>query len=188
MASRTADASALPPPPLCVDLDGTLIRGDTLAISAVLCARRRPFSLPVVGLALLRGRAAFKDAMARRVLPDPAQLPWRDDVLAFVREEKRRGRRVWLTTAAHRRVAECVAQYLGCFDGIIATEGAENAKGAGKVAAIRRTLGDTPFDYVGDSIADLPVLEAARVGHLVAPSRRLREEAARVARIERIFE
>jgi phosphoserine phosphatase len=186
MASPTANPSALPP--LCVDLDGTLIRGDTLIISAMLCARQRPLSLPAVGLSLFRGRASFKDAIARRVLPDPASLPWRDDVLAFVREEKRRGRRVWLTTAAHRRVAECVAQYLGCFDGIIATEGSENAKGAGKVAAIRRVLGDTPFDYVGDSLADLPVLGAARVGHLVAPSPRLRAEAGRLTTVERIFE
>jgi phosphoserine phosphatase len=185
MPSHTTDTTSLPP--LCVDLDGTLIRGDTLVISAVLCARQRPLSLPAVGLSLFRGRASFKEAIATRVLPDPASLPWRDDVLGFVRDEKRRGRRLWLTTAAHRRVAECVAEYLGCFDGIIATEGSENAKGAGKVAAIRRVLGDTPFDYVGDSMADLPVLEAARVGHLVAPSHRLRTEAGRVTTIERIF-
>jgi phosphoserine phosphatase len=175
-------------PPLCVDLDGTLIVGDTLAISARLLARRAPWALAGAVLAIVYGRAAFKAAMARVVIPDPASLPWRVEVTSFVREQKAAGRRVFLATAAHRKVAEAVAGYLGCFDGIVATDGRANAKGAGKLAAIRRALGDGPFDYVGDHRADLPVLQAARKGYLVAPNAALRKAASRVARIERVFE
>lgn len=175
--------------PLCVDLDGTLIAGDTLLISLRLLAVRAPWHIPVVALALLRGRAGFKDALAARVIPDPKDLPWRSDVVAFVRDQHAGGRRVLLTTAAHRRIAESVALYLACFDGIVATDGGHNAKGAAKVIAIRRVIGpDTPFDYVGDSRADLPVFSAARAGILVAPSTALRDEAVRTARILRIFD
>jgi len=56
-----------------------------------------------------------------------------------------------------------------------------------KLAAIRRTLGDGPFDYIGDTLADLPVLIAARKGYLVAPSYRLKEAAKKYLAVERTF-
>ncbi|MEP7343617.1 MAG: haloacid dehalogenase-like hydrolase [Gemmatimonadaceae bacterium] len=175
--------------PLCVDLDGTLIAGDTLVISLRHIATRTPWQIPRIAIALLRGRAAFKRSVAATVIPNPAKLPWRATVVAFVREQRASGRRVLLATAADRRVADSVATYLGCFDGIVASDGAENAKGSHKVEAIRRAIGeDTPFDYMGDSTADLPVFEVARVGYLVAPNHTLREQALRIGRIQRIFE
>ena len=175
--------------PLCVDLDGTLIASDTLVLSLRLLATTAPWSIPAVVIALLHGRAALKSALAAKVLPDPASLPWRAAVVAFVREQHASGRRVLLATAAHRRIAESVAAYLGCFDGIVASEGTANAKGAAKVDAIRRALGrDTPFDYVGDSAADLPVFAVARWSYLVAPTTAVRDQALRLGRIQRIFD
>ena len=175
--------------PLCVDLDGTLIAGDTLVLSLRLLATTAPWKIPGVAIALLNGRAALKSALAANVVPDPASLPWRAAVVAFVREQHASGRRVLLATAAHRRIAESVAAYLGCFHGIVASEGRDNAKGEAKVQAIRRTLGsDTPFDYVGDSAADLPVFAVARWGYLVAPTAAVRDQAVRLGRIQHIFD
>lgn len=177
--------------PLCVDLDGTLIHGDTLILSLRQIASHAPWKLARIGLALLRGRAAFKEAVADAIVPNPATLPWRPAVVSFIRSERERGRRLFLTTAADRRVAESVAAYLGCFDGIVASDGAANTKGAAKVAAIQRLIGDgaaSPFDYIGDSPADLPIFAAARFGYLVAPTPALRQQAAAQGRIERIFE
>jgi phosphoserine phosphatase len=174
--------------PLCVDLDGTLIAGDTLAISLRQLAGSRPWKLPALLLALLRGRAELKTALAASVIPDPSSLPWRANVVSFVRDEHASGRRVWLTTAAHRRVAESVAAYLGCIDGIVATDGQLNAKGPAKVVAIRQAIGAQAFDYVGDSIADLPVFAVARRSYLVAPSDGLRSRAAKAGRVVQVFE
>lgn len=173
--------------PLCVDLDGTLIVGDTLVISLRQLAMGTPWKLPVLAVALLRGRAALKSAVAASMIPDPATLPWREDVVSFVRIEHESGRRVVLATAAHRRIAESVASYLGCFDAIVATDGSHNAKGPGKVDAIRRAIGERPFDYVGDSAADLPIFAAARHGYLVAPSPALHQRAVRTGTIVRVF-
>jgi phosphoserine phosphatase len=175
--------------PLCVDLDGTLIAGDSLVLSLRRLATSAPWHLPAVAFALLEGRAAFKSAVATRFVPDPEFLPWRATVVSFVREQHASGRRVLLTTAAHRRIAESVAAYLACFDGIVATEGEENAKGAAKLVAIRRFIGsDAPFDYMGDSSADLPIFAGARFGYLVAPTAAVRDQALRMGNIQRIFD
>jgi phosphoserine phosphatase len=175
--------TASPEPPLCVDLDGTLIKGDTLLISLRQLARRAPWILLTLPFVLVRGRARLKAWIALRHVPDPSGLSWRPEVLEFVRTEKGRGRQVFLVTAAHRLVADAVAAHLGLFDGVVATDEHANVKGMQKVVQIRKSLRCNDFDYVGDSRADLPVFAAARQSYLVAPSDSLRKEAGIVGRI-----
>ena len=176
-----------PEPPLCVDLDGTLIEGDTLQISLLYLARRSPWTLLALPFVLLRGRPALKAFVARRYVPDPASLVWREEVVAFLREEKSRGRRIVLATAAHRLIGEAVSTHLGLFDALVATDAGENVKGARKSAHIRKSLDCNDFDYIGDSTADLPIFKTARIGYLVAPSTSLSEAARSVGRIAREF-
>lgn len=170
-------------PPLCVDLDGTLIAGDTLAISLWQLARRKPWLVVALPFVLLRGRPALKAFIAGRHVPDPRALPWRKEVLDFVRSEHARGRQVVLATAAHRLVAEAVGRHLGLFDAVVATEGDTNAKGSGKAAMICKSLGRNDFDYIGDGTADLAVFQVARRIYLVAPSDSLRRAATRIATV-----
>jgi phosphoserine phosphatase len=177
----------VPEPPLCVDLDGTLIEGDMLTMSLRHLARRAPWTLLALPFLLLRGRPALKRYVARRYVPDPASLVWRKEVLAFLREERGRGRQIFLVTAADRLVGEAVVAYLGLFDGLVATDSGPNVKGKWKAIQIRKSLNCNDFDYIGDSQADLPVFRAARVGYLVAPTRSLSDAARRVGRIAREF-
>jgi phosphoserine phosphatase len=174
-------------PPLCVDLDGTLIAGDTLYISLARLARERPWAMFSLPAALAGGRARFKRRVSDFVLVDPTVLPYRRTVLDFLAEERGRGRRLILTTAADERIARAVAAHLALFDGIVASDGTHNAKGAGKVEAIRAFLGQSEFDYMGDHMVDLPVLRAARRGYLVAPNATLLAEARATCQIERVF-
>jgi phosphoserine phosphatase len=174
--------------PLCVDLDGTLIHGDSTWISLLLLARRRPWLLPGVPLHLLHGRARAKHFLASHIVPRPGQLPWRESVIAFVRQERHRRTRLLLTTGAHEYVATAVASHLGVFDEVIATDREHNRKGVAKLAAIRKSLGDNPFDFVSDDEADLPVMAAARLVYLVSPSPALLDAARRVSTVERVFD
>ncbi|MBV6521860.1 MAG: hypothetical protein MNPFHGCM_02004 [Gemmatimonadaceae bacterium] len=175
--------------PLCVDLDGTLIAGDTLVLSLRQIATRMPLKLAAVALALFRGRAAFKRTVSDAAIPDPQAMPWRNEVVAFVRAEHASGRRVILATAADRRIADAVASFLACFSDVIASDGITNAKGEAKIRAIRQLLGDrAPFDYIGDSRADLPIFATARIAYLVAPDRALHHQVADVSTIGRIFD
>lgn len=176
-----------PEPPLCVDLDGTLIEGDTLLISVRHLARRAPWTLLALPFVVLRGRPALKAFVARRYVPDPSTLAWRTELLDFLRGEKERGRRLVLATAAHRLVGEAVMTHLGLFEALVATDFGANVKGKNKTEIIRKSLQCNDFDYIGDSMADLPVFEVARKGYLVAPSKALSDAARRIGRIEKEF-
>ncbi|HEV3340124.1 MAG TPA: UbiA family prenyltransferase [Pirellulales bacterium] len=166
---------------VCVDLDGTLIRTDTLWESLLLLARSRPWQLLWAVVWLVRGKAYFKDQLAARVRPDAALLPYRAEVLESLRELKATGVTLCLTTAADRRVATEVARHLGLFDEVVASDGSINCSGTNKLAAIRERLGNARFAYWGDSRADLPLWEAAHEAGVVGPKTSLWRAVSRVS-------
>jgi len=149
-------------PPLVVDLDGTLIRGDLAMEAMIVVARRGLGSLLALLAMLLRGRGALKTWLARVAPVDPARLAYRPQVLARITQARAQGRPVWLATAAHRRNALRVAAHVGLFDAVLASDHRHNLKGPRKLAAIGAQAGGQPFDYLGDSPADRPIWQAAR--------------------------
>jgi 4-hydroxybenzoate polyprenyltransferase/phosphoserine phosphatase len=173
-------------PPLVVDLDGTLTPTDTLLESVVRLIRSRPLQALALPFALVRGRAAFKAYVASKVDFSPEQLPYRSELVEFLRSEKERGRRIVLATASHRDVAQAIASHLGVFDAVIATDGLRNLKGVNKLEAIRQSVGNR-FVYAGDSRADLPVWRAADAAILAASSPRVASAVRRDTPIEREF-
>ena len=148
--------------PLCVDLDGTLVRTDTLVEALLLLCRSQPRQLLALPLWLGQGLARFKERVATVVRVDPASLPYDPDLLDYLRNERDRGRRLLLVTASHERTARDVADHLELFDEVIATNGRQNLKGRRKRDELVRRFGDGGFDYAGDSAADLSVWPAAR--------------------------
>lgn len=147
--------------PLCVDLDGTLVRTDTLLESALALLRRNFFYAAAFALWLLRGRAYLKRRIAERNSLDVTLLPYNEGVLALLREESARGRRLVLATAADRLTAEKVAAHLGCFHEVLASDEGVNLKGRAKLRALEARFGQRGFQYVGNSRADLPLWSAS---------------------------
>jgi 4-hydroxybenzoate polyprenyltransferase len=164
------------PRALVVDLDGTLTPSDLLWESLCSTAVRQPLALMGVPFWLAGGRVKLKQELAERGRVNVGGLPWREDVLELCRRRKAEGGTVVLATAAHRIVADKVAEHLGCFDSVLASEGRVNCKGSRKLEAVRGLLGDQPFDYVGDSNADRPLIAAASGAWLVDASPALRRE------------
>lgn len=146
---------------LCVDLDGTLITTDLLWESFVAVLRHRPWRLLAAPLWLLRGRACLKRKLAEAGTVNVAALPYREDVIAFVTAEYRRGRSVVLATAADSSLAAAVSTHLGIFTEVIASDGVINLKGSAKAASLVSRYGEANFDYIGDSPADIPVWASA---------------------------
>ena len=72
----TAEMSVSPENvPLCVDLDGTLVRTDTLMESVLLLIKLQPWAVLLMPFWLLRGRAAFKQRIAEQVSVVSAWTP-----------------------------------------------------------------------------------------------------------------
>ena len=88
--------------PLCVDLDGTLIRTDVLWESLLNLVKRRPWELLRVPFWWARGRANLKQQLAVRVALDVTALPYHLPFLEFLRAEHAAGRTLILATAADR--------------------------------------------------------------------------------------
>jgi 4-hydroxybenzoate polyprenyltransferase/phosphoserine phosphatase len=159
--------------PLAVDLDGTLVATDTLLESALSLIRQRPSSILLFLVWFSRGKAVLKAEISRRVTPHAESLPYRRELVEFLRGERNKGRTVVLATAAHRTIADSVAASLGIFDVVLASTDAVNLKGTLKRDALVRLYGSRGFDYIGDSKSDNPVWAACRIGHVVGPMRRL---------------
>jgi 4-hydroxybenzoate polyprenyltransferase/phosphoserine phosphatase len=179
MGSATgAKPAKTPSPVLCVDLDGTLIRGNVLWECVLLLLKTRPFTLLLLPYWLLSGRAHFKRQLAARVQLNPARLPYRPQVLELLQREKTAGRRIALTTAADRTLATTISDYLGLFDEVHASDGQVNLKGQAKAALLTYHYADTGFEYVGDSTADVEVWRHAQAAYVVGTEARAEQAAA----------
>jgi 4-hydroxybenzoate polyprenyltransferase/phosphoserine phosphatase len=178
VASANAPDAQCTAAPLCVDLDGTLIKTDLLYESLLLLLKRRFVDILRVPLWLPRGKAFFKRALADRVIPDVTTLPYRQDLLAHLQKERARGRSLVLATASDAHVAEAVAKHLGLFVLVLASDGTTNLSGAHKLNRLTQHF-DT-FAYAGDSRVDLPIWQRASEAIVAGDSPRL---AARVQRL-----
>jgi 4-hydroxybenzoate polyprenyltransferase/phosphoserine phosphatase len=168
--------------PLALDLDGTVLRTDSLVEAALRLAARAPLAfLALLPVLFRQGRAAFKHRVAEAEHLDPATLVYTEDVLDLARAARAEGRPVYLVTAADAAVAHGVAAHLHLFDGVFASDGELNLKGAAKARFLAERFGHAGFDYAGDAMADLPVWQAASQAYVVAPDAALLRRAQAVA-------
>lgn len=150
-------------PPLCVDLDGTLIRSDVLLESLLLLVKANAlYLLFAVFWLLRRGKAGLKAEIAARVKLDPAALPYNKELLAWLKSERAQGRSLWLCTAANEKLANAVARHVGLFDGVLASDSHNNLAGERKAQQLVDRFGRGGFDYCGNERRDIAIWRYAR--------------------------
>ncbi len=172
--------------PLVVDLDGTLLKTDLLHESILRIARHRPLALFSVLSSLFRGRAALKQRVAELAVINASTLPFNNELLAWLREEKQHRRKLTLATAANQQQAAQVVKELNLFDAVLGSSTEINLKGRAKLAVVRERCG-TVFDYVGNSAADLEVWKASRQAIVVGGQKKIERKARDCAHVVRTF-
>jgi 4-hydroxybenzoate polyprenyltransferase len=160
--------------PICVDLDGTLVKSDTLVDSLLVLARTHPLLLLSLPGKVALGKAAFKAFVTENVSIDVAHLPYNRRLLQFLQKEHARGREIYLATGADIRLAQRVADHLGFFSGVLGSDGHKNLTGSNKLHSLQMQFGDREFAYVGNDTPDLPVMAGAAEIMVANPSARLR--------------
>lgn len=173
--------------PLCVDLDGTLIGADLLFESLVRCLRNHPLLCLLYPFWLLRGKAYFKRQLALRQTVDPATLPYNNEFVDWLRQERKRGRSLILCTASDELLARNIADHLGLFDEVIGSDGVRNVSGARKSRLLTERFGSGGFDYAGNSKTDIAVWRSCGAAVVVNASAQVIESSKHVASVERIF-
>lgn len=156
---------------LFVDLDGTLLRGDSLWETAVASARQSPSRFIASLKALVKSRAAFKSRLAELSPVDAAVLPYDERVREFVRARKAAGQEVVLATAADSATAGAVARHLGLFDAVLASDGVRNNGGVAKLESVLSYAAGRSFEFVGDGDEPAALWRSASVAHVVGGAR-----------------
>lgn len=173
--------------PICVDLDGSLIHSDLLLESFLLLLKRNPLYVFLIPVWLLKGKAVLKAEIAKRVDLNAAVLPYTQSFVVWLRERRTLGHPIWLCTASDQRLAQRVADHLGCFDGVLASDGVTNLSGRRKAQALVDRFGEKGFDYCGNHAVDLAVWAHARQAVVVNASAALAKRAAQVSVVAETF-
>ena len=143
--------------PLCVDLDGTLIKTDMLWECIVRLLKQKTFMLFMLPLWLLKGKIYLKSTLASLVDIDVATLPYDETVLGYVRNAKEAGQEVILCTGSYYSIAEAVAGHLELFSSVLATTDEINLTGRNKAEVLVDRYGRQGYSYIGNEIKDFHV-------------------------------
>ena len=143
---------------LCVDLDGTLVKSDTLVDSLLLLVRTHPLRALGAPLWLKGGKAALKARVCSLVQLDAAHLPYNRKLLEYLTVQHGQGRKLYLTTGADCSLAQRIADHLGIFEEVLASDGSTNLTGHNKLQSLQQRFAGQGFDYIGNARPDLPLL------------------------------
>jgi len=175
--------------PLCVDLDGTLVKSDTLVDSLLLLVRTHPLRALQAPLWLKAGKAALKARVSSQVQLDAAHLPYNRKLLEYLEAQRGEGRKLYLTTGADTALAHRIADHVGIFEGVLASDGTTNLTGDNKLESLNKRFPQDGFDYIGNASPDVPLLEQAGEAMVANPSLSLQAKLkSRKIRVTRQFD
>jgi 4-hydroxybenzoate polyprenyltransferase len=131
-------------------------------------------------------RAALQAAAAERADFAVESLPYREDLLEWLRLERAQGRHIVLLAHNDRHTAERIAQHLGIFDEVLEAHSSPGEAATARRAALLARYGSGGFDYVTANPADEAVWSAAR-STVVIGNRELAGQVARSGAVLRDF-
>lgn len=159
--------------PLCVALDGVLIRTDLLHEAIIRFIKASPLSILQLLLWWLKGAAHVRAQLARHGGPSVECLPFRLDVIEFLRSQKSNGRQIHLVTESPQAWANAIASHLDVFDEVTGGD-ALNARGTTRAQFLLARYGAGKYDDIGGSGADRDAWASARLAHVAGPGARAR--------------
>ena len=146
------------PLPLAVDMDGTLILTDMSWVTIKRVLFLRPWLVPWMLFKEFTGRRThWKMKLASKLRFAPAKLVYHEEFLAWLTAEREKRDEIILCTASTRSVAVIVAEHVGLFDDVMASDAGANLAAGNKAAALVERYGMRGFGYAGNSRSDLDV-------------------------------
>jgi len=178
------DASPAPhmpeyPPdfPICIDLDGTLVKEHTLWHMHWDCSIQN-----IRELAVSWPWPRFKSKLAGVSNLSQSQWTYHQPLIDQLQRWHYQGARLYLVTGAPEKIATHVAHRIGLFFDVWSSSSTENLVGHRKADHLRHHFGAYGYTYIGDSWKDCPVWETSKDIISVAPAssllgRRLKRRA-----------
>jgi 4-hydroxybenzoate polyprenyltransferase len=174
--------------PIVVEVDATLNKQTLIIESLTILLNKRPERLFVVPVWFLMGHERLQQEIDRRIPIDAYPMPYRAEVLEYLRKQLAKGRTVVLTTGTDKQLARRVAKDLRISAGIMTDGSCGTPAPKLKRECLVRGLGHKGFDYVGNRSGDLAVWSAARKVVLINPSAQLLRMVSKVTEVQGVFE
>jgi 4-hydroxybenzoate polyprenyltransferase len=147
--------------PLLVDLDGSLLKTDTLFELLLLTIKSNIFYLFLIPFWLLKGKSFFKKSLFERVKLDVINLPYNEEVILFLQKQHNENRRIILCSGTWHKIAEEITAHFNWIDEYKATDDTINLTGTNKKRWAVETYGLNGYDYLGNSNVDIVVWNSA---------------------------
>jgi 4-hydroxybenzoate polyprenyltransferase len=172
--------------PIAVDLDGTLIKSDTLIEATLILVKMNPLYVFVIPFWILRGRLFFKKEIFDRVELDYSCLPYEHQLIDWLKTCKKDGHKIELVSATPDLVARGVADFTEIFDDSFGSTNEVNLKGNNKRDFLDQRFGKNGYIYCGNSSDDLSVWQHCSQAVVVSAPRSVARKATKSSEI--IFE
>ena len=172
---------------IAVDLDGTLTLTDTLHESVLTLVRNKPYLIFLLPFWLFKGIAHLKQKVAENSELDVTTLPYNQPLIDWLKEEKKRGKKIVLCTAANEKIAKAVVSNFDLFDAFIASDSKTNLKCARKRDALQERYEVEGYDYAGNSNDDLQVWADASNAVVVNASENVLKKASTLTSVTQVF-
>jgi len=150
--------------PLVVDLDGTLLKTDSLLESLVLLFNTNIKLFFQSFIWLIRGKAFFKHQLSKYVALNLDLLPFNKDVIEFCKKESKM-RHIYLFTGASSTIAKNVAKRFYFIKNFFSSTKSFNNTGHNKLQILKKQF--KTFDYIGNSTADIAVWRQSNKSYIV---------------------
>ena len=153
--------------PLFVDLDGTLLKTDTLFEAVLILLKTNIFHCLSLLLWLTKGRAYLKHELSKRVNMPVASLPINTAFLEYLRAQRKEQRELILISASTQKAVDEVNDHIKLFDAAFGSDEKVNLRGQKKLEKIKMLCGGNSFSYAGNSRDDLIIWNEASQAVLV---------------------
>ncbi|WP_136681445.1 UbiA family prenyltransferase [Neptunomonas sp. XY-337] len=154
--------------PLFVDLDGTYTKTDLLFESFILAFKRNPLIILNCFFWLTQGIANLKNQLSKISKIDTKNLPLNQEFFSFLKQEKKKGRKIYLATASNEIYAKSIVDNTDIFHDYISSDKKTNLKGKEKLKKIKEI--SEVFSYAGNDLIDFEIFKEAHESILVNPS------------------
>ncbi len=153
-------------------MDGTFFKTELPWEAFVSVLKKHPFQLIKIIFRKIRIRkpAYLKTELQKWADFSLASLPFSNNFLSWLKEEKASGRELILCTGSTQSQAEEVQKATGFFKAVYGSTLGTNLTGSKKALFLTGKYGHKQFDYAGNALADLTVARYARHFILVNPS------------------
>ncbi len=156
--------------PLCIDLDGTLVKEDTSILLLRKFIKQNPFNIFKVLFWFVSSfnNAHVKAKLANNCTLDITKLTFSSLIKNLINQAAQQERKIYLVTGSNQIIAKQITKEIKEFTSYFASDDKINLVGNTKASNLNIKIGKNEYIYAGNSKQDIPVWDNS-FGVIVSP-------------------